>query len=107
MKSKEMPDVPPLVNLYELADKAIEDVGVKNLVQVVTDNASTNMGAKALLHLKRPNIFWTSCAVISCTINLMLQGTGNLLKTFTIFVYCHHGMTCLRSFDHLEARIPL
>jgi hypothetical protein len=26
-------------------------------VQVVTDNASNNMGAKALLHDKRPNIF--------------------------------------------------
>ena len=50
-------------------------VGEDEVVQVVTDNASNNMGAKKLLFLKRPNIFWTSCG--SHTINLMLQGIGS------------------------------
>jgi len=64
------------------------------------------MGAKTLLHLKRPNIFWTPYA--THTINLMLQGIGNLAKfkktiylakSFTIFVYGHHRtLACLRSF---------
>jgi hypothetical protein len=76
------------------------------VVQVVTDNASNNMGAKKLLHVKRPRIFWTSCA--SHTINLMLQGIGNMpqfkkvidqAKAFTIFVYGHtRTLECMRYF---------
>jgi len=107
IKSKEMSDVSHTSEvIHELVDKAIEDIGAEHVVQIVTDNASNNMGAKALLHLKRPNIFWTSCA--SHTINLMLQGIGNLAKfkktidlakSFTIFVYGHHRtLSCLRSF---------
>eukprot|EP00267_Zea_mays_P043147 XP_020395211.1 uncharacterized protein LOC109940233 [Zea mays] len=106
IKSMEMSDVSHTSEvIYEMVDKAIEDVGAENVVQIVTDNASNNMGAKALLHLKRPNIFWTSCA--THTINLMLQGIGNLpkfkktidlAKSFTIFVYGHHRtLACLRS----------
>ena len=34
--------------IYELVDKAIEDVGAENVVQIVTDNASNNMGAKGI-----------------------------------------------------------
>ena len=76
------------------------------MVQVVTDNASNNMGAKTLMLEKRLNIFWSSCA--THTINLMLQGIGNLprfkktvdqAKAFTIFVYGHHRtLACMRSF---------
>ena len=32
-------------------------VGADNVVQVVTDNASNNMGAKTMLKNKRPKIF--------------------------------------------------
>ncbi|XP_066351342.1 uncharacterized protein [Miscanthus floridulus] len=107
IKSKEMPNVSHTSEvIYELVDKAIEDAGAENVVQIVTDNASNNMGAKALLSLKRPNIFWTSCA--THTVNLMLQGIGNLpkfkktidlAKSFTVFVYGHHRtLACLRSF---------
>jgi len=51
-------------------------------VQVVTDNASNNMVAKALLSVKRPNIFWSSCA--THTLNLMLEGIGKLKRFKTI-----------------------
>jgi hypothetical protein len=77
-------------------DKTIEKVGEDEVVQVMTGNASNNMGAKKLLLIKRPHIFWTSCG--SHTINLMLQGIGSLprfkkvlnqAKAFTIFVYGH------------------
>jgi cysteine sulfinate desulfinase/cysteine desulfurase-like protein len=64
------------------------------------------MGAKKLLLEKRPQIFWTSCA--THTINLMLQGIGNMAqskkvidqaKAFTIFVYGHtRTLECLRYF---------
>jgi hypothetical protein len=107
ISSKEMSDVSHTSEvIFELVDKAIEDIGPDNVVQVVTDNASNNMGAKKLLHETRPQIFWTSCA--THTINLMLQGIGNLprfkkvidlAKAFTIFVYGHtRTLECMRYF---------
>ncbi|XP_066392767.1 uncharacterized protein [Miscanthus floridulus] len=92
--------------IFDLVDKAIEEIGPDNMVQVVTGNASNNIGAKRLLEEKRPHIFWTSCA--AHTINLMLQGIGNMTrfkkvvdqaKAFTIFVYGHtRTLECLRYF---------
>jgi hypothetical protein len=71
ISSKEMSDVSHTSEvIFELVDKAIKDIGPDNVVQVVTDNASNNMGAKKLLLEKRPQIFWTSCT--THTINLML-----------------------------------
>ena len=107
ISSKEMSDVSHTSEvIFELVDKAIEDIGEDDVVQVVTDNASNNMGAKKLLHENRPQIFWSSCA--THTINLMLQGIGNMArfkkvidqaKTFTIFVYGHtRTLECMRYF---------
>jgi hypothetical protein len=107
LSSKEMSDVAHTSEvIFDLVDKTIEEVGEDEVVQVVTDNASNNMGAKKLLFLKRPNIFWTSCG--SHTINLMLQGIGSLprfkkvldqAKAFTIFVYGHtRTLDCMRHF---------
>ncbi|CAN1801573.1 hypothetical protein LINPERHAP1_LOCUS23021 [Linum perenne] len=107
IKSKDTSDVSHTSEvIFNLVDNAIEEVGAEHVVQVVTDNASNNMGAKALLLEKRPNIFWSSCA--THTINLMLQGIGNLpkfkkvidqTKAFTIFIYGHHRtLECMRSF---------
>ncbi|KAM3350754.1 hypothetical protein ACQJBY_023057 [Aegilops geniculata] len=93
--------------IFQLVDEAIEEVGPENMVQVVTDNASNNMGAKKMLLEKRPNMFWSSCA--THTINLMLQGIGDLprfskvlekAKAFTIFVYGHtRTLDCMRHFS--------
>ena len=105
ISSKEMSDVSHTSEvIFELVDKAIEEIGPDDVVQVVTDNASNNMGAKKLLHEKRPNIFWTSCA--THTINLMLQGIGSQkrfqkvidqAKAFTTFVYGHkRTLECMR-----------
>ncbi|GJZ75180.1 ribonuclease H-like domain-containing protein [Tanacetum coccineum] len=89
-------------HIFEYVDKCIEDVGVENVVQVVTDNASNNMGAAKLLHEKRPKLFWTSCA--THTINLMLEAIGGLprykktldqAKTLTVFIYAHHKTLAL------------
>ncbi|KAM0892224.1 hypothetical protein ACQ4PT_025888 [Festuca glaucescens] len=98
LRSKETSDVSHTAEvIFELVDKAIEDVGAEHVMQVCTDNASNNMGAKKLLLEKRPKIFWSSCA--THTINLMLQGIGNIkrfksivdqAKSVTIFIYAHH-----------------
>ncbi|XP_052177733.1 uncharacterized protein LOC127791758 [Diospyros lotus] len=92
--------------IFEYVDKCIEQVGPQNVIQVVTDNAANNMGAAKLLKLKRPNIFWTSCA--THTINLMLESIGKLpkfkkvidqAKSLTIFIYAHHKtLSLMRSF---------
>lgn len=77
-------------------------MGSEKVVQVVTDNASNNMAAKTLLFVKRPNIFWSSCA--THTINLMLEGIGKMkrfkntieqAKALTIFIYAHHKTLAL------------
>ncbi|KAJ1254347.1 hypothetical protein BS78_K080000 [Paspalum vaginatum] len=96
MNSKVMSDVSHTSEvIFELVDKEIEELGAENVVQVVTDNASNNMAAKALI----------SCA--THTIDLMLQGIGSLprykktidqAKAFTIFVYGHHRtLACMRA----------
>jgi hypothetical protein len=43
--------------IFELVDKTIEKIGEDQVVQVVTNNASNNMGTKKLLFLKQPHIF--------------------------------------------------
>ena len=77
-------------------------VGAENVVQVVTDNASNNMGAKAMLKSKRPKIVWTSCA--THIINLMVEAIGKLkqfapaitkAKEMTCFLYGHHTTLAL------------
>ncbi|MFS8002642.1 putative ribonuclease H-like superfamily [Helianthus anomalus] len=87
--------------IFEYVDKCIEEVP-ENVVQVVTDNASNNMGASKLLKEKRPTIFWTSCA--THTINLMLEAIGGLTrykkiidqaKKLTVFIYSHHKSLAL------------
>ena len=47
--------------IFQFVDKAIKDVG-PNVIQIVTDNASNDMAAANIMQLKRPSIFWTSCA---------------------------------------------
>lgn len=57
--------------IFEYVESCTVQVGPENIVQVVTDNASNNIGAAKMLKEKRPTIFWTSCA--AHTINLMLE----------------------------------
>ncbi|KAL5840515.1 hypothetical protein ACOSQ4_013123 [Xanthoceras sorbifolium] len=63
-------------HIFQYVDGCIEQVGPQNVIQVVTDNAINNMAAAKLLKIKRPQIFWTSCATHS--INLMLESIGKV-----------------------------
>lgn len=62
--------------LFQLLDEVIEEVGVANVVQVITDNASNYVLAGKLLEEKHKTIFWTPCAA-HC-IDLMLEDIGKL-----------------------------
>jgi hypothetical protein len=82
--------------IFELVDKCIEEIGVQNVVQVVTDNARPNEAAVSLLRAKHPSIFWNGCA--AHTIDLMLEDIGKMprvaatiskAKCLTVFLYAH------------------
>lgn len=57
--------------LFELLDSVIMEVGVENVVQVITDSATTYACAGGLLLKKYPSIFWSPCA--SYCIEKMLE----------------------------------
>ncbi|XP_071741094.1 uncharacterized protein [Rutidosis leptorrhynchoides] len=89
-------------HIYDYIESCIVQVGPENVVQVVTDNAANNMGAAKMLKLRRPTIFWTSCA--AHTINLMLEAIGALsvykptleeARKITVFIYAHHKSLAL------------
>ena len=82
--------------IFELVDRCIEEIGVQNVVQVVTDNARPNEAAASLLKAKHPSIFWNVCA--AHTMDLMLEDIGKLprvaatitkAKCVTVFLYAH------------------
>ncbi|XP_066347630.1 uncharacterized protein [Miscanthus floridulus] len=82
--------------IFELVDRCIEEIGVQNVVQVVTDNARPNEAAASLLKAKHPSIFWNGCA--AHTIDLMLEDIGKMprvattiskAKCLTVFLYAH------------------
>ncbi|KAL8542938.1 hypothetical protein ACS0TY_003710 [Phlomoides rotata] len=92
--------------MSELIDRIIVKVGVENVVQIITDNASNMVLAGKLLETKRPHLYWTPC-VAHC-IDLMLEDIGKLSEmkmTFkkaisvTSFVYVRPGVVnMLRKF---------
>ena len=81
-------------NLFQLLDSLVQEIGEKNVVQVVTDSASTYVLAGEKLMEKRCKIFWNPCAT-HC-IDLMLHDIGDLFmhantikkaKKITVFIY--------------------
>jgi hypothetical protein len=48
--------------IFRILDEAIQEVGVENVVHVVTDNASNCVGAGKMLMEKHKTIYWTPCA---------------------------------------------
>ncbi|XP_077216017.1 uncharacterized protein LOC143850677 [Tasmannia lanceolata] len=81
--------------IYKLLVEVIEEVGEKNVVQIVTDNGSNykKMGQKIM---EKYHIFWTPC-VAHC-IDLMLKDIGKIervknivaeARSVTNFIYNH------------------
>jgi hypothetical protein len=82
--------------LFHLLDEIVVIVGVENVVQVITDNASNYVLAGKMLESKYRTIFWTPCAA-HC-IDLMLEDIGkqdwikNVVehaKCITKYIYNH------------------
>ncbi|XP_023770692.1 uncharacterized protein LOC111919332 [Lactuca sativa] len=72
--------------IYDYVESCIQQVGPDHVVQVVTDNATNNMGASKSLQEKRPTIFWTSCIGGLPRFKKVLDQA----KKLTIFIYAHH-----------------
>ena len=60
--------------ICDYVDKWIDNTRSKNVIQVVTDNATNNFVAARSLKQKRPRIFWSACA--AHTLNLVLEAIG-------------------------------
>ncbi|KAL8514138.1 hypothetical protein ACS0TY_013314 [Phlomoides rotata] len=77
MKSCDVSDIVSSVkNLCNLFSSIVEMVGEKNVVHMVTDNASNYKAAGKLLHAKYPGIYWSSCS--DHVINLTLEDVGKM-----------------------------
>ncbi|KAI3695626.1 hypothetical protein L1987_78625 [Smallanthus sonchifolius] len=48
--------------LFKLLDKAVDEMGEENVVQVITQNTPSYEAAGKMLEEKRQNLFWTPCA---------------------------------------------
>ncbi|XP_065667656.1 uncharacterized protein LOC136087952 [Hydra vulgaris] len=48
--------------LFRLLDEVVEEVGEKNAIQVITDNALAYKAAGQMLMEKGKNLYWTPCA---------------------------------------------
>ncbi|XP_050897241.1 uncharacterized protein LOC127104069 [Lathyrus oleraceus] len=64
--------------LAELLDTFVEEMGEKNVIQLIIDNGRNHVAADKVLTSKRPNMFWNPCAA-HC-INLMLEDIRKIPK---------------------------
>ncbi|CAL4932689.1 unnamed protein product [Urochloa decumbens] len=79
--------------VFQLVDSCVEEVGEKNVVQVVT-NINSQLKEAKMFTAKRPNMFWTKCAA-SC-VDLILEDIGHIplikktitkARSLTAFIY--------------------
>ena len=92
----------------------VEEVGVANVVQVITDNATNYVAYGRLLCAKYPTIFWTPCAAYC--IDLILEDIGKLewvqdvvqeCKQITKYIYNHAWvLNLMREFTQGELSHP-
>ncbi|XP_057829199.2 uncharacterized protein LOC131040321 [Cryptomeria japonica] len=62
--------------LCNMLDEVVTEVGVQNVVQVVTDNAAAYVAAGKLLQARHQTLFWSPCAA-HC-LDLLLEDIGKL-----------------------------
>eukprot|EP00253_Pinus_taeda_P032126 PITA_32126 len=62
--------------ICELLDGFIREIGVQNVVQVITDNAANYVSAGRMFMERHPTLFWTPCAA-HC-LDLLLEDMGKL-----------------------------
>ncbi|XP_021769717.1 uncharacterized protein LOC110733958 [Chenopodium quinoa] len=87
-KSIDVSEIVEDVNsLFQMLDNMVEEVGEKNVVQVVTSYTPTYVKAGRLLEANRPCLYWTPCAT-HC-IDLMLEDIGKITKVKDALKKCN------------------
>ncbi|XP_042012124.1 uncharacterized protein LOC121760536 [Salvia splendens] len=77
IKSVDVSDIVKDANaLVAMFEEMIDYVGEKNVIQIVTDNASNYKKAGMTLQVRIPSLFWSPCAA-HC-IDLMLEDIGKI-----------------------------
>ena len=79
-------------NLFQLIDSLVQEIGEENVVQVVTNSASTYVSAGEKLMEKRRKIFWNPYAA-HC-IDLILHDIGDLLVHANTIKKKNDGLSC-------------
>ncbi|CAK8536885.1 unnamed protein product [Lathyrus sativus] len=79
--------------IFKMIDDIVEEMGEKNVVKIVTDNAANYKAAGTMLMKKRKKLYWTSCAA-HC-IDLMLEDFEKYIKV--------HNETISKDFDEIPA----
>ncbi|XP_068643622.1 uncharacterized protein [Aristolochia californica] len=101
--------------LYELLKQVVEEVGIKNVIQVITNNAEIHVIAGKRLTETFPTMFWTPCTA-RC-VNFMLEEFEKIQKisatidhaqAITRFIYNHSMvLNMMRKFtDGKELLLP-
>jgi hypothetical protein len=62
----------------ELLDGFIQEIGLQNVVQIITNNATNYMVVGRLLMLRDLTLFWTPC--VSHCIDLILEDTCKIAR---------------------------
>eukprot|EP00253_Pinus_taeda_P019670 PITA_19670 len=94
--------------LCELLDIFIQEIGPRNVVQVITDNTANYVTTGKLLMERYPNLFWTRC--VAHYIDLMLEDIGKIplvrdivesSRSITKFIYNHaYVLSLMRRFTN-------
>ena len=83
-------------NLCNMLDEVVIEVGVANVIQIVTDNAAAYVAAGRLLMERHPTLFWSPCAA-HC-LDLLLEDLRKLSwvekvvedgKNIVKYIYSH------------------
>jgi hypothetical protein len=85
-----------------LLDGFIQEIGLQNVVQVITNNTANYVAASKLLMLRYPTLFWTPCAA-HC-MDLILEDMSKIgyikdivesTRSSTKFIYNHASVPSL------------
>jgi hypothetical protein len=77
-------------NIAAVFNTAIEELGPKNVVAVITDSAANCKAAGELIHLDNPNITWLPCAA-HC-LDLALEDIGKLEWVSSSIAQCRQAV---------------
>ena len=91
--------------IFSLLTDVVEEVGVANVVQVITDNATNYVAIETLLCAKYSTIFWTPYA--AHWTDLILEDIVQEYKQITKYIYNHAWVLNLtREFTQGELNRP-